>query len=56
MIFFIIFGQKFAKFNKISYLCTVFAAAMVESVDTKDFERIVFLHEKQGKECSGGNA
>ena len=46
MIFFMIFGQKFAKFNKISYLCTVFAAAMVESVVTKDFERIVFLHEK----------
>ena len=33
-----IFGQKFAKFNKISYLCTVFAAAMVESVDTKDLK------------------
>ena len=56
MIFFMIFGQKFANFNKISYLCAVFTAAMVESVDTKDFERIVFLHEKQGKECSGGNA
>ena len=56
MIFFMIFGQKFAKFNKILYLCAVFTAAMVESVDTKDFERIVFLHEKQGKECSGGNA
>ncbi len=38
MIFFMIFGQKFAKFNKISYLCTVFAAAMVESVDTKDLK------------------
>ena len=56
MIFFTIFVKKFANFNKMSYLCTVFDAAMVESVDTKDFERIVFLHEKQGKECSGGNA
>ena len=33
-----IFGQKFAKFNKILYLCAVFTAAMVESVDTKDLK------------------
>ena len=42
MIFFTIFVKKFANFNKMSYLCTVFDAAMVESVDTKDFEKIVF--------------
>ena len=42
VLFFTIFVQKFAYFNKMSYLCTVFDAAMVESVDTKDFERIVF--------------
>lgn len=36
--FFTIFAKKFAKFNKLSYLCTVFDAAMVESVDTKDLK------------------
>ena len=56
MIFFTIFVKKFANFNKMSYLCTVFDAAMVESVDTKDFEKAFFRqYEKQGKECSGGN-
>ena len=33
-----IFMEKFAYFNKISYLCPVFDAAMVESVDTKDLK------------------
>ena len=46
ILFFTIFGQKFANFNKISYLCAVFDAAMVESVDTKDFEKIVFSNWK----------
>ena len=36
--FFTIFAKKFANFNKLSYLCTVFDAAMVESVDTKDLK------------------
>ncbi len=38
VLFFTIFVQKFAYFNKMSYLCTVFDAAMVESVDTKDLK------------------
>ena len=42
LLFFTNFVKKFAYFNKKSYLCTVFDAAMVESVDTKDFENIVF--------------
>jgi len=48
--FFTIFVQKFAYFTKKSYLCTVFDAAMVESVDTKDFEKIVFYEFKQDNE------
>ena len=36
--FFTIFVKKFANLNKISYLCAVFDAAMVESVDTKDLK------------------
>ena len=38
MIFFTIFVQKFANFNKMSYLCTVFDAGMLESVDKKDLK------------------
>jgi len=47
--FFTIFAKKFAYFNKMSYLCAVFDAAMVESVDTKDFEMIVFLRVQTGQ-------
>ena len=46
-IFFTNFVKKFAYFNKKSYLCTVFDAAMVESVDTKDFEKNVFYEFNQ---------
>ena len=38
LLFFTNFVKKFANFNKMSYLCTVFDAAMVESVDTKDLK------------------